>query len=238
MQSMRVNLLLLILFLGSLLMNAQPEFGKKKRFSPIAPAKTTLNIKPIVNDPKPINPFSDKKPFIKNEPLFAPSNNLFNEKKKPAFVIGENSDANLNDKPAFINPNADVIDQLNGLNPKPVSENFKAIRGNQDLGNFNINSKFVNIRYRDFGEVDGDQIRIYLNGKVIEEFVILNSDFQGFQINLEVGFNKIDFEALNQGALGPNTAEFQVFDDNQKLVSSNQWNLVTGFKASIMIIKD
>ena len=52
------------------------------------------------------------------------------------------------------------------------------------------------------------------------------------------GFNKIDFEALNQGTAGPNTAEFRVYDDQGLLVSANQWNLATGFKATIIIVKE
>jgi hypothetical protein len=43
--------------------------------------------------------------------------------------------------------------------------------------------------------------------------VNLNSNFKGFEIVLEKGFNKIDFVALNQGSSGPNTAEFKVYDD-------------------------
>ena len=52
------------------------------------------------------------------------------------------------------------------------------------------------------------------------------------------GINKIEFVALNQGESGPNTAEFQVFDDNGVLVSSKKWNLLTGVTASIILIKD
>jgi hypothetical protein len=33
-------------------------------------------------------------------------------------------------------------------------------------------------------------------------------------------FNKIDFEALNQGSSGPNTAEFKVYDDKGSLISA------------------
>ena len=101
-----------------------------------------------------------------------------------------------------------------------------------------MDSKFVNILYRDFGEVDGDLIRVYLNGIVIYEQIFLDFDFKGIEISLQKGFNKIDFEALNQGTSGPNTAEFRVYDDNKKLVSNNQWNLVTGFKASIIVTKE
>jgi hypothetical protein len=68
--------------------------------------------------------------------------------------------------------------------------------------------------------------------------VNLDSDYKGFDIVLEKGFNKIDFEALNQGTSGPNTAQFQVFDDKGALISSSQWNLGTGFKATIILVKE
>lgn len=234
-----MKLLFLVLF-STLFIYAQPETGKKIKSFPGFPILT--NPKSIIKSsevkPEKFNPFSKNDSLKNSEPLFTLSSNLFHFEKKPSFVIGENKNNILNPKDAFINPNIDVLDKLNGKLPKSVSEDFKAIRGNQDLGNFKLDSKFVNIRYRDFGEVDGDQIRVFLNGHVIYENIFLDGYFKGIEISLEKGFNKIDFEALNQGTTGPNTAEFQVFDDNEKLVSSNQWNLVTGFKASIMIIKE
>ena len=216
---------------------AQPETGKKAKIFagfPIVPKPETAVVapKPLSN-----NPFSDIDPAKNNEPLFTPNTNIFQDKKKPSFVIGEKRDNILDSKPVFANPNLDVLDKMNGAG-KTVSEDFKAIRGNQDLGNFKSSSKFVNIKYRDFGEVDGDEIRVYVNGHTIATVVVLEGFFKGIEITLEPGFNKIDFEALSQGTIGPNTAEFQVYDDKQKLVSSNQWNLVTGFKASIMVFKE
>jgi hypothetical protein len=216
---------------------AQPETGKTSKSFPILPLINKPESKPLDLKPLNSNPFSKSDTFINNEPFYKSDNNLLKDKKKPSFVIGEKRDNILDPKPGFINPDIGVLDKLNGKGIQ-VSENFKAIRGNLDLGNFKIKSKFVNIRYRDFGEVDGDQIRIYVNGRVIENLIILDNYFQGVEIMLETGFNKIDFEAINQGTVGPNTAEFQVFDDNKKLVSTNQWNLVTGFKASIMVFKE
>ena len=57
-------------------------------------------------------------------------------------------------------------------------------------------------------------------------------------IDISEGFNKIDFVALNQGTSGPNTAAFSVFDDSGRLITSNEWNLTTGIKASIVVIKE
>ena len=48
----------------------------------------------------------------------------------------------------------------------------------------------------------------------------------------------MDFVALNQGSSGPNTAAFSVFDDAGRLITSNEWNLTTGIKASIVVIKE
>ena len=67
--------------------------------------------------------------------------------------------------------------------------------------------------------------------------LLLDNSFTGFKLPLNKGFNKIDFTALNQGESGPNTAELRVFDDSQKLISSNQWNLSTGATATFIVVK-
>ena len=91
---------------------------------------------------------------------------------------------------------------------------------------------------RDFGAEDGDRIKIMVNGKTVVDEIYLSNSFKGIQLTLDEGFNKLDFEALNQGTSGPNTAEFRIYDDKETLVTNNQWNLATGFKASVMIIKE
>ncbi|MBP2284524.1 hypothetical protein H4V97_002842 [Flavobacterium sp. CG_23.5] len=126
----------------------------------------------------------------------------------------------------FIVPKNDVI------NPDEV------YKKNQDLGSFNTSSVSAKVRYRDAAYVDGDKIRVYLNDKMIQPEVLLNGEFQGFEITLEKGVNKIDFEALNEGFAPPNTAEFQVYDDKGTVVASNQWNIGLGFKATIILMKE
>ncbi len=135
----------------------------------------------------------------------------------------------------FANPSDAVKDKLN---EKEGGFDSKAFRKNQYLGDFKTKSAYVKISCRDFGEIDGDEIRVWVNDKVMIERVYLDGDFQRIELGLEPGFNKVDFEALNQGYSGPNTAQFMVFDDKGSLVSSNQWNLATGFKATIIIVKD
>lgn len=111
-------------------------------------------------------------------------------------------------------------------------------RRNQDLGSFKTTSATSKIRYRDAAFVDGDKIRVYLNDKVADYEVVMDGEFKVLEIKLEKGVNKIDFEALNEGLAPPNTAEFQVFDDKGVLISSNQWNLGTGFKGTILLTKE
>ena len=108
----------------------------------------------------------------------------------------------------------------------------------QYFGDFKSNATSVNISYRDHGYVDGDLIQVLVNDDVVQARVFLNGGFSGFKLNLQKGFNKIDFLALNQGESGPNTAEFKVVDDIGNLVSANRWNLATGVKATIIIVKE
>jgi len=106
------------------------------------------------------------------------------------------------------------------------------------LGDIRNNGKFVKIMCRDHEYPDGDLVQVTVNGIVIVPRLLLSSGFKGFDIDLEVGINQIEFLALNQGDSGPNTAEFVVYDDNGNLVSSKKWNLLTGVKATINVIKD
>tara|TARA_B110000438_G_scaffold154392_1_gene148313 strand:- start:649 stop:1314 length:666 start_codon:yes stop_codon:yes gene_type:complete len=105
------------------------------------------------------------------------------------------------------------------------------------LGDVKTLSKFVNILCRDFEYVDGDRVRILVNDEIVINNLLLDSSFSGFKLPLTVGFNKIDFVALNQGSSGPNTAELRVFDDADKMISANQWNLSTGATATFIVVK-
>lgn len=106
------------------------------------------------------------------------------------------------------------------------------------LGDIRSNGQFVNIVCRDHEYPDGDLVRVYVNGDIIVPSLLLTSGYKGFNVDLSVGINTIVFEALNQGDSGPNTAEFLVYDDRGLLVSSKKWNLLTGVKATVNVIKD
>ncbi len=117
-----------------------------------------------------------------------------------------------------------------GLVPQSMKDQF--------LGEYRNNGSFVNIICRDHGYFDGDYVQVLVNDQIVIPRLLLTNSYKGFNIELSEGMNKIDFLALNQGESGPNTAELQVFDDNEVLISAKAWNLLTGVKATIMVVKE
>jgi hypothetical protein len=109
--------------------------------------------------------------------------------------------------------------------------------GDTYLGDVNTSSKTAIIVCRDFEYEDGDRVQITLNDTVLLQDLYLKNKYFMMEIELKPGFNKFDFKALNQGASGPNTAELKVYDDQQKLLSSNQWNLSSGATATFIVVK-
>lgn len=120
----------------------------------------------------------------------------------------------------------------------PEAENQVGATTNQFLGDFRSNGKFVKIVCRDHQYVDGDRVRILMNDKVVQPNVLLDASYKGIYVDLVPGFNKIDFQALNQGSSGPNTAALAVFDDQGNVISVKEWNLATGVKATMIIVKE
>jgi len=158
------------------------------------------------------------------------------------------------------NPNASIKETKNSRNVKMLPEkelkqagfdlkldtkvgerqntNSKKHFGNMYLGDVKTGGNFVGIVCRDHEYVDGDRVRVYVNGEVAEYNILLTASFKGINIDLEKGFNRLDFEALNQGTSGPNTAQVDVYDDKGELIHTNQWLLSTGSKASLIIVKN
>ncbi|WP_298535412.1 hypothetical protein [uncultured Algibacter sp.] len=143
----------------------------------------------------------------------------------------------------FGNPGELYIDKINkSLDNIRLSKKEMELRNgsttDQYFGDFKSKSKTVNVVYRDHGYTDGDIIQVKVNDDIIYPRVFLTGGFKGFTLNLKPGFNKIDFLALNQGESGPNTAEFKVIDDKGMVVTHNRWNLATGVKATVIVVKE
>ena len=123
-----------------------------------------------------------------------------------------------------------------------VGENSKANSkkhfGDMYLGDVKTSSKFIGVVCRDHEYVDGDRVKIFANGMVVEANILLTGSFKGINLNLDKGFNRLDFQALNQGSSGPNTAQVDVYDDKGQLIYSNKWLLSTGSKASLIVVQE
>jgi hypothetical protein len=220
------------IFLMGFVTSSYAQFESNSKFKPIPPSNTSPKPEkktappPKTDFPVIIPPNVYKSPDIIQSPPDAVSSYQLGKQSEMSMIPINNG---------FINPGDEIKEKLN---KKTDRQEGIVYRRNQSLGTYKTKSISAKVMYRDAQYVDGDLIRIYLNGKVIQTQVYLDSNFKGFEIVLEKGFNKIDFEALNQGDSGPNTAEFRVFDDKEKLVSANEWNLGTGFKASIILVKE
>ena len=108
----------------------------------------------------------------------------------------------------------------------------------------NINTKLIGeiyeIKFNEYNykniSVNGLYQNNLFNGKLTSDDINLKGTFEGLA-DLSDEINKFDFKALNQGSSGPNTAELRVFDEDQKLLSANQWNLSTGATATFIVVK-
>jgi len=235
------HILFFILLFTAVTVSAQTEFGTK--FRPIAapkfgakPKKTPI---PEVKDPKAENldiP-SIKTPNVFDNTSITPKSQLQVGAEKSKFTMSTETD--------FANPGDRYVPKMEKELDKALKDaGLKEGRGtlvkrNISLGDFRTKSKYFIVKFRDFGAIDGDLVKVSSNDKVIRNELFLDVNFKDVKIDLSDGFNKLDFEALNIGTLGGNTAEIQVYDDQGKLVTNDYWdNLAAGFKASIIVTKE
>lgn len=194
------------------------------------PTSIELGIKP-----KPDQNQIDIKPIIQEK---APTLSDFDSNKLPEPSFLKTEGKSVFDKPEFRTPNFGIAEKINKSLQTEGRENLEEFKRNQYFGDFKTSSKFIKLVYRDHLAFDGDRVQVVVNDKVILSNVLLEPSYKSIQIDLNIGFNKIEIIALNQGTSGPNTAEFQVYDDQGETISSNQWELATGFKGTIILIKE
>ena len=190
---MMKQLFLFILLIGFVTCSqAQVEFSNK--FKGIPP----VNIKP-----KPEKKYIP--PADPNAPAIIPPNiyknpNAIQSPPNPVddYKVKTKSEMSMIPKDEFMNPGDEVRDRLN---KKTDRQEGLAYRRNQNLGTFKSTADAATVMYRDAQYVDGDLIRVWVNRVIIQSSVYLDSNFKGFEVTLKKVFNKIDFEALNQGDL-------------------------------------
>jgi len=214
---------ILIVFLAfTAYMYGQPEKLSTGRFS-LTPKKEA-----------PLQPKSSEKTsgveswiknYLKNNP--APS---FSSENKGVDFTGQY-------RKEYAHKEFKLPDHLTNLKQEEEYD-LSALKGDKSYGEFNSTADAVGIFCRDYADVDGDLVDVYLNDELIVSNVYLRGNFQKLHIPLKIGFNKIEIKALNQGLYGPNTAEFRVIDENNNVLISETWALLTGYKARFVIVKD
>ncbi|RAK20619.1 hypothetical protein B0I03_10738 [Flavobacterium aquaticum] len=145
---------------------------------------------------------------------------ILNQKKGEESVMVQKSE--------FKNPGDEVKEKLNKETQQGSWENVF-------FGKFKVSTSVLKIRTRDHMDPDGDKVRIILNDVTVVNVINLDSDFKTSYIDLREGDNLMDIVALNQGLSGPNTATFAIYDENDNLITTNDWNLNTGVAAKFII---
>ena len=158
-------------------------------------------------------------------------------------VIGKKSKIDLKTRKIDMTPGKKLVQAGHDLkiDPKVGEREKKGSKkhfGDMYLGDLKSNAKYIGVVCRDHEYVDGDRVKIYANDRVVEPNILLSGAYKGVNIDLQKGFNRIEFEALNQGSSGPNTAQISVYDEKGQLIYSNKWNLSTGSKATLIVVKD
>lgn len=186
--------------------------------------------------------FENKKKILKKTPAQKekiPFSSVFENKKErteftPPKIVNYKKKETQNFLLETLPEDRDIIGKI-WKNGKDVTH--QKLQTAMSLGTVNTTSKKVTVECRDHSYVDGDRVRVFVNDQPVEGSVGLRGSFYTINIQLKEGYNRIDFMALNQGLSGPNTAEFRLYDQQGKLLSSKQWGLLTGETATLGVVK-
>ena len=142
-------------------------------------------------------------------------------------------------KPFSMILDSDLMDAGEELQKRWTDNDLKAsAHHDQYLGDFKTKSSYLGLQSRDFGEVDGDYVRIIVNDVVVENSMYLHGYFKGVNIDLILGLNRIDIIAINEGHFSPNTGHFQVIDNQGNVITDQMWNLLSEGKATMIILRE
>lgn len=206
---------------------AQFETSKRKiNISPLAPPKI---IKKKI-DVRPTNP-TVVNPAIKFESnYFKNPDDKFLKGLPQLPKVGDTPDKEYALKSASEVYTEKFNQQLkeDGISPELYNRNIS-------WGQFVVYTESITIGARDFGAIDGDIVRIWLNGQIVVNQIYLEAAFKDISLKLNKGLNIIEVEALNYGELSPNTGQFNFFDGNKELITVQYWNLGVGYRAKLIV---
>lgn len=200
-------------------------------FSQFELPKKTISIAPISNPKGAVSPTSSKA-------ITYPS--IFNKKDK----LGESvsllkkkpeEEKSIFEKEQFASPAKVYTDKMN----KQITDGkiYDYYRKDYLLATYKCSTTIAKFALKDYGDPDGDVVRIWLNDEVVFDAITLERGYREIQLNLRNGQNLLVIEALNEGLVSPNTAQFTIFNDKGEIIGNNLSGLFTNVKATIIINK-
>ena len=202
-----------------------------KGFSQFELPKKTIKIAPVAN-PKGIkSPTSSR--IITYPSIFDKKDKLLSNvsllKKKPE------EEKSIFEKEQFASPAKVYTDKMN----KQVTDGkiYDYYKKDYLLATYKCSTATAKFALKDFGDPDGDVVRIWLNDEIVINAITLESGYREIKLNLRNGQNLLVIEALNEGIVSPNTAQFSIFNDKGDLIGNNLSGLLTNVKATIIINK-
>jgi hypothetical protein len=187
-------------------------------------------------------------PSIKDDgkKISAPATPKTNPFSNPAPVSPTKKIENLNPlsmtkKNQFVNPGDLIVEDLNkkiAIGEGDPNIDYGVFRKDEYFGDFVTKGETITISLRDNQLVDGDMLNLYVNGKLEVSQIMLESNLQKFIINLQMGFNTIEFTTLNEGLYYPNTTQYLVIDYQDVLKKNVVFSQAKGFKAKLIVIRE
>lgn len=201
-----------------------------KGFSQFELPKKTISIAPVSNPKGNISPTSSKS-------ITYPS--IFDKKDKLAESVSllkkPEEEKSIFEKEQFASPAKAYTDKMN----KQVTDGkiYDYYKKDYLLATYKCSTAIAKFVLKDFGEPDGDVVRIWLNGEIVINAITLESGYREIKLDLRNGQNLLVIEALNEGTVSPNTAQFSIFNDKGDMIGNNLSGLLTNVKATIIINK-
>lgn len=148
------------------------------------------------------------------------------------FQIDDNDVLDITNKTNLVSPTWEIRQSFN-----EGSGSTSEYQKDFNLGFLETDSNYIIIKCRDHEYIDGDRIRLMINGSIIYSNITLSSNFYIVDVDLKDGYNNIEFIALNEGEASPNTAQLVVYDEFGKLLSNKKWLISTGYKATLGVYR-
>lgn len=207
-----------------------------KGFSQFESPRKIVNIAPVSTPKGNQSQTSSTAIPAVSKPITYPS--IFDKKDKLLSSISllkkPEEEKSIFEKEQFDSPAKQYTEKMN-KQLKTEGYTRENVSSDMFLGDFRITTEELNISCRDNSAIDGDQVCIWINGERAVPVVTLQGSYKTYTFKLKKGMNVVQIEALNVGEVFPNTGQFSFIDGNNRLITNQNWDLNTGYKAIVKI---